>query len=395
MQTIILKNGAYLYSGYSMVGPMEAKGPLRSYFDFCFKDDTLKEKTFEKAERKLLKNIIKGAIQKACTNIGEIDFLFGGDLLNQIVSSSFAARDLNLPFIGLYSACATMAESLALAAIFIDNNLARNAIAATCTHFSSAERQYRFPLELGNQRPPTAQWTITGGGASVISSLPSNIKISAVTFGKVVDYGVADVNNMGAAMAPAAADTIEEHLLNRNKKASDYDFIATGDLGKLGSEILIDIMERKGIILGRNYADCGCMMYDKTERVFMGGSGAGCSASILNSYIISKLKNGDYKRVLLVSTGALMSTTTSQQGDTIPGIAHAVEFEYCQQGESKDKGTLKSKPQNNKNKPAQSQNEKSSINVDSNKSTAGKAQTRINLNNQSKVTKRTKGGKND
>lgn len=395
MQTIILKNGAYLYSGYSMVGPMEAKGPLRSYFDFCFKDDTLKEKTFEKAERKLLKNIIKGAIQKACTNIGEIDFLFGGDLLNQIVSSSFAARDLNLPFIGLYSACATMAESLALAAIFIDNNLARNAIAATCTHFSSAERQYRFPLELGNQRPPTAQWTITGGGASVISSLPSNIKISAVTFGKVVDYGIADVNNMGAAMAPAAADTIEEHLLNRNKKASDYDFIATGDLGKLGSEILIDIMERKGIILGRNYADCGCMMYDKTERVFMGGSGAGCSASILNSYIISKLKNGDYKRVLLVSTGALMSTTTSQQGDTIPGIAHAVEFEYCQQGESKDKGTLKSKPQNNKNKPAQSQNEKSSINVDSNKSTAGKAQTRINLNNQSKVTKRTKGGKND
>ena len=268
MQTIILKNGAYLYSGYSMVGPMEAKGPLRSYFDFCFKDDTLKEKTFEKAERKLLKNIIKGAIQKAGTNIGEIDFLFGGDLLNQIVSSSFAARDLNLPFIGLYSACATMAESLALSAIFIDNGLARNAIAATCTHFSSAERQYRFPLELGNQRPPTAQWTITGGGASVISSLPSNIKISAVTFGKVVDYGIADVNNMGAAMAPAAADTIEEHLLNRNKKASDYDFIATGDLGKLGSEILIDIMERKGIILGRNYADCGCMMYDKTELGF-------------------------------------------------------------------------------------------------------------------------------
>lgn len=329
MQTIKLKNGAYLYSGYSMVGPMEAKGPLRSYFDFCFKDDTLKEKTFEKAERKLLKNIIKGAIQKAGTNIGEIDFLFGGDLLNQIVSSSFAARDLNLPFIGLYSACATMAESLALAAIFVDNSLARNVIAATCTHFSSAERQYRFPLELGNQRPPTAQWTITGGGASVISSLPSNIKITAVTFGKVVDFGIADVNNMGAAMAPAAADTIEEHLLNCNKKTTDYDFIATGDLGKLGSEILIDIMERKGIILGQNYADCGCMMYDKTERVFMGGSGAGCSASILNSYIISKLKTGEYKRVLLVSTGALMSTTTSQQGDTIPGIAHAVEFEYC------------------------------------------------------------------
>lgn len=329
MQTIILKNDTYLFEGYSMVGPLESKGPLKDYFDFCFSDDTLKEKTFEKAERKLLKNIIKGAMQKAGTNVEDIDFLFGGDLLNQIVSSSYAARDLELPFIGLYSACATMAESLALGAIFIDNNLARNVIAATCTHFSSAERQYRFPLELGNQRPPTAQWTITGGGASVISSSPSKIKIKAVTFGKVVDFGIADVNNMGAAMAPAAADTIEEHLRNRKLKVEDFDFIATGDLGKLGSEILIDIMERKGIVLGKNYADCGCMMYDKTERVFMGGSGAGCSASILNSYILHKLKTGEFKRVLLVSTGALMSTTTSQQGDTIPGIAHAVEFEFC------------------------------------------------------------------
>lgn len=329
MQTITLKNNVYLLEGYSMVGPFEAKGPLKEYFDFCFKDDTLKEKSFEKAERKLLKNIIKGVVQKAGVNITEIDFLFGGDLLNQIVSSSYSARDLNLPFIGLYSACATMAESLALGAIFIDNHLAQNIVAGTCTHFSSAERQYRFPLELGNQRPPTAQWTITGGGASILSQQQSKIKVTAVTFGKVIDFGIADVNNMGAAMAPAAADTIEQHLLNRHKKASDYDFIATGDLGKLGSEILIDIMERKGIILGKNYADCGCMMYDKTEKVFMGGSGAGCSASILNSYILNKLKQGKFKRVLLVSTGALMSTTTSQQGDTIPGIAHAVEFEYC------------------------------------------------------------------
>lgn len=329
MQTITLKGNAYLMEGYSMVGPLEGKGPLKDYFDFCFADDTLKEKTFEKAERKLLKNIIKGAMQKAGTDIGQIDFLFGGDLLNQIVSSSYAARDLELPFVGLYSACATMAESLALGAIFVDNNLAKNVIAATCTHFSSAERQYRFPLELGNQRPPTAQWTITGGGASVITNKQSKIKIKAVTFGKVVDFGIADVNNMGAAMAPAAADTIEEHLINRNLKVGDFDFIATGDLGKLGSEILIDIMERKGFVMGKNYADCGCMMFDKTERVFMGGSGAGCSASILNSYILNKLKTGEFKRVLLVSTGALMSTTTSQQGDTIPGIAHAVEFEYC------------------------------------------------------------------
>lgn len=326
MQTIILKNGAYILNGYSIVGPLEGKGPLKDYFDYILKDDTLKEKTFEKAERKLLLNLINGVIDKSGLKIDDIDFFFGGDLLNQIVSSSYAARELELPFLGLYSACATMAESLALAAVFIDNNLSNNIVAGTCTHFSSAERQYRFPLELGNQRPPTAQWTITGGGACVVSKIPSKIKIKAITFGKVVDFGINDVNNMGAAMAPAACDTIKTHLKNTNTTVSDYDLIVTGDLGKLGSEILIDLMEREGVILGKNYSDCGCMMYDKTERVFMGGSGAGCSASVLNSYILQKLLSADFKRVLLVSTGALMSTTTSQQGDTIPGIAHAVEI---------------------------------------------------------------------
>ena len=328
MQTIKLKNNVYLLSGYSMVGPLEGKGPLKEYFDYVIQDDTLKEKTYEKSERKLLKNLIIGAIEKAGMNVADIDFFFGGDLLNQIVSSSYTARELEIPFVGLYSACATMAESLALASIFVDNKLANNVVAGTCTHFSSAERQYRFPLELGNQRPPTAQWTITGGGASVVSKNPSKIKISALTLGKVIDFGIADVNNMGAALAPAACDTIKAHITNLKRSIDDYDFIATGDLGKLGSEILIDLMEREGIILKQNYADCGCMMYDKTERVFMGGSGAGCSASVLNSYILKKLKKGEFKRVLLVSTGALMSTTSSQQGDTIPGIAHAIEFEH-------------------------------------------------------------------
>lgn len=328
MQTIKMKNNVYILSGYSIVGPLEGKGPMHDYFDYILKDDTLKEKTFEKSERKLLKNIISGAIEKAGINTTEIEFFFGGDLLNQIVSSSYTARELEIPFVGLYSACATMAQSLALASVFVDNNLAKNVVAGTCTHFSSAERQYRFPLELGNQRPPTAQWTITGGGASVVSKTKSRVKVSAVTFGKVIDFGIADVNNMGAAMAPAACDTIKSHINNMKRKVEDYDFIATGDLGKLGSEILIDLMEREGIILKQTYADCGCMMYDKTERVFMGGSGAGCSASVLNSYILKKLKSGEFKRVLLVSTGALMSTTSSQQGDTIPGIAHAVELEY-------------------------------------------------------------------
>ncbi len=346
MQTIRIKNDVYIISGYSMVGPLEGKGPLKEYFDYVIQDDTLKEKTFEKSERKLLNNIIDGAIEKSGLNNNQIDFFFGGDLLNQIVSSSYTARELEIPFIGLYSACATMAQSLALASIFIDNNLAKNVVAGTCTHFSSAERQYRFPLELANQRPPTAQWTITGGGACVVSKNPSRVKISAVTFGKVIDFGIADVNNMGAAMAPAACDTIKAHLTNLKRKVEDYDFIATGDLGKLGSEILIDLMERENIILKQNYSDCGCMMYDKTERVFMGGSGAGCSASVLNSYILKKFKTGEFKRVLLVSTGALMSTTTSQQGETIPGIAHAVELEYVAPKElNKDK--TNNKPNNN------------------------------------------------
>lgn len=331
MQTIKLKNKTYLLNGYSMVGPLEGSGPMKEYFDYVIQDDTLKEKTFEKSERKLLQKIVVGAIDKAGLKTEDINFFFGGDLLNQIVSSSFTARELGIPFVGLYSACATMTESLALGSLFVDNNLALNVLAATCTHFSSAERQYRFPLELGNQRPPTAQWTITGGGASIISKTPSNVRIVSVTFGKVIDFGVADVNNMGAAMAPAACDTIMEHLKNMKRKSSDYDFIATGDLGKLGSEILIDLLEHEGIILGKNYQDCGCLMYNKEQRVFMGGSGAGCSASILNSYILTKLKSGEFKRVLIVSTGALMSTTTSQQGETIPGIAHAVELEYVRQ----------------------------------------------------------------
>lgn len=329
MQTIKLHNEVYLMEGYSIVGPLEGSGPLSSYFDYVLKDDKLQEKTFEKSERKLLQNIVVGAIDKAGLKPTDIDFFFGGDLLNQIVSSSYTARELEIPFIGLYSACATMAESLGLAAIFVSNGLAKNVVAGTCTHFSSAERQYRFPLELGNQRPPTAQWTITGGGACVVSKEKSKIKISSVTFGKVVDYGINDVNNMGAAMVPASYETIKTHLKNMNSTPKDYDLILTGDLGKLGSEILIDFMEHAGIILGKNYADCGCMIYDKTKRVFMGGSGAGCSASVLNSYVIKKMKKGEFKRVLLVSTGALMSTTTSQQGETIPGIAHAVELEFC------------------------------------------------------------------
>lgn len=334
MQTIKFKNKPYLLAGYSIVGPLEGNGPLKEYFDYVIQDDTLKEKSFEKSERKLLKQIIIGAVDKSGLRQDDIDFFIGGDLLNQIVSSSYAARDLKIPFIGIYSACAIMTESLALAAILVSNSHAKNIVCGTCTHFSSAERQYRFPLELGNQRPPTAQWTITGGGACIVSTKPSKICITAATFGLVTDFGVNDVNNMGAAMAPAACDTIKQHLKNMKRSTKDYDLIATGDLGKLGSEILVDLLERDNIVLGKNYSDCGCIIYDKTNRVFMGGSGAGCSASVLNSYIINKLNAGEFKRVLLISTGALMSTTVSQQGDTVPGVAHAIELEYVQKMEA-------------------------------------------------------------
>ena len=349
MKTIKIKNPVYLLSGYSVVGPLEGGGPLKEYFDYVLQDDTLKEQSFEKSERKLLHMLIDGAIEKSGLTNKDIDYFFGGDLLNQIVSSSYTARELELPFIGLYSACATMVEALGLSAVFIDNKLANNVVAGTCTHFSSAERQYRFPLELGNQRPPTAQWTITGGGATVVSNKKSSIRVKSVTFGKVVDFGINDVNNMGAAMAPAACETITNHIRNMQASVDDYDLILTGDLGKLGSEILIDLLERNGICLGKNYADCGCLIYDKTKRVFMGGSGAGCSASVLNSYILKKLIKGEFKRVLLVATGALMSTTTAQQGDTIPGIAHAIELEYVEPNLENEKQTRKTKTKGVKN----------------------------------------------
>ena len=326
-QTVIFNNKPRIIGNFSIGGPLESKGPIKDYLHYKLEDDTLNESSFEKAERKLLEHIIFGAIDNANLQLDDIDALLGGDLLNQIISSSFAARKFGITFIGLYSACATMAESLALGACLVDRQVFKKVCCATASHFSSAERQYRFPLELGNQRPPTSQWTVTGGGASILSHEGKGPVITSATFGKVVDFGIKDVNNMGACMAPAAMGTITTHLQGTNSKVEDYDLIATGDLGKLGSEILVDLLERKGIKLGQNYSDCGNLIYNKREKVFMGGSGSGCSATVFNSYILHKLKKGDFKKVLLVATGALLSTTTTQQGDSIPGIAHAVCIE--------------------------------------------------------------------
>ena len=326
-QTIVFEQQPCIIGNYSLVGPKEGQSPLASYFDYILKNDTFNEKTYERAERKMLEQAISGAIDKANLLSTDIDILLSGDLLNQIISASFSARQLQTSFIGMFGACSTMTESLAVGACLIDGGCANNVACATCSHFSTAERQFRFPLELGCQRPPTAQWTVTGAGCSIVSREGTGHNITHVTFGKVIDYGIKDMNNMGAAMAPAACDTLKNLFKDTNTTPSDYDLIVTGDLGKLGSEILVDLLEHSGYKVGENYCDCGQMIFSNSQKSFMGGSGCGCSASVINSYILSKLDKGDYKKVILMSTGALVSTTSTQQGESIPGIAHAVIVE--------------------------------------------------------------------
>ena len=316
-----------ILTGYSIVGPKESKSPLAKYFDYVLKTDTFNEKTYELAERKMMEQAITGAIDKANLLTTDIDILLSGDLLNQIITSSLSARQLDTSFIGLFGACSTMTEAICVGASLVDGGCARTVACAASSHFSTAERQFRFPLELGNQRPPTAQWTVTGAGCTIISNKGKGHKVTHITYGKVVDYGINDMNNMGAAMAPAAADTLTNLFRDTKTKPEDYDLIITGDLGKLGSEILIDLMEYNGYNLGENYADCGHMMFDNTQNSFMGGSGCGCSASVFNSYVLKKLDDGVYNKVIIMSTGALVSTTSAQQGETIPGIAHAVVIE--------------------------------------------------------------------
>lgn len=326
-QTYQLEKNIYLIKGVSLVGRKEGDGPLHSYFDFIEKDDKMGEKTFEKGERKMFFKAISECIKKSGINKGEIDLYVGGDLMNQLVSSNYAASELEIPFLGLYNACATMAESYIIGSTFLESGGFKNIVCATGSHFSTAERQYRYPLEFGNQRQSYAQWTVTGVGATVLSSKSnSNVKIERFTIGKVVDYGICDIANMGAAMAPAAMETLVAFFEDTGTTEKDYDLIATGDLGKLGSDILKDLMLKKGYDLESNYIDCGHMIYNIDQGTIQGGSGAGCSASVFNSYILRKLETKEFKKVLLISTGALMSTITNQQGDTIPCIAHLTQM---------------------------------------------------------------------
>lgn len=326
-QTLMIENDVCISSYAAVVGSKEGEGPLSNEFDKVYNDELVGEDSFEKAESRLQTTAVQTAIQKSGISEDQIDYLFAGDLLNQCIGSAYGLRDFSIPFLGLYGACSTMALSLALASLFVDSGAAKNTIAVTSSHFCSAERQFRFPLEYGGQRTPTAQWTVTGSGAALVSSGKNGPAIKAITFGKINDLGVKDINNMGAAMAPAAADTIKAFLVDTNTSPKDYDLILTGDLGKVGSELLHELLAKDNIDIIPNHNDCGLMIFDiEGQDVHAGGSGCGCSASVLCSKILNEFKNGKYKNILFCATGALMSPTSTLQGESIPSIAHLVNI---------------------------------------------------------------------
>lgn len=332
-QTIIFENKPVIYSVASIVGPKEAEGPLKNFFDERVKDVYFGEKTFEKAESKFMNQAINTACSKVNLKPTDIDYMFAGDLLNQCISSGYCARGLQIPFFGLYGACSTFAESNILAASFVNAGYSYNAIASASSHFCSSERQFRMPLEQGTQMTPTSQWTVTGSGATLIvpnneTLNNSNPHISMATVGRVIDLGITDIANMGAAMAPAAFDTISTHFEDTKRGPDYYDLIITGDLGSLGSKILIEQLKNYGYDISNNHMDCGVKIFDSTTQgTHMGGSGCGCSATVFCGYIYPKLLKKEINKVLFIATGALMSPVSLEQGESIPGIAHAIAIE--------------------------------------------------------------------
>ncbi len=326
-QTLQLTNDCYIIGRGSIAGQKEKQGNYSKYINHAVEDDKMSEKTFEKGERKMLELVDNYALKNAKIKKEDVDLYLGGDLLNQIVTTNYVAEKLQVPFVGIYSACATITASLGLGALLVESGAFRNVLCSSISHFSAAERLYRYPLEFGNQRQCYSQWTVTAGAGFVLSDKKSEFKITKVCFGRVQDFGVVDIANMGAAMAPAACDVLCNFFYDTNTKPNDYDFIATGDLGKLGSDILRDLMEEKGFTLGQNYSDCGHTIYSFEEESYQGGSGAGCSAVVLATYILDKLKDKTFSKVLLAATGALMSTISNQQGDSIPCISHLIEIE--------------------------------------------------------------------
>ena len=326
-RTLLFEQKPRVLSAGSVVGKKEHEGPLSEEFDEYTPDSFFGEKTFEKAESKLQKTAMETALRKANLTPGDIDTVFAGDLLNQCIGSSFGLREFGIPFVGLYGACSTMALSSGLAALFVESGAADRAMAVTSSHFCSAERQYRFPLNYGCQRTPSSQWTVTGAGALVIAKGSEKPYIQSVTFGEITDLGVKDMSNMGAAMAPAAASTLLHFLEDTGTKPEDYDLVVTGDLGEIGTEAFYGLLEREHIDIRCRHSDCGLMIFDrKRQDVHAGGSGCGCSAAVLCSYFYHRLEEKKLQNILFMATGALMSPTSSFQGESIPGIAHLINL---------------------------------------------------------------------
>lgn len=325
-QTLVFPGRPAVQSGASVVGPKEGSGPLGQYFDVVKGDTLLGDRSWERAEVRMLGEAVELAVYKAGLKLQDIQALLCGDLLNQITASSFAARELPFPLVGLYGACSTFVEGMSLGAMMVDGAYATAVVAAASSHHDTAERQFRYPTEFGNQRPPAAQWTVTAAGAVVLGR-GEGPHVTFATLGRVVDMGAVDVNDMGSAMAPAAAETIWQHLQDTGRKPSHYDLIATGDLGRLGRKLCMELLRRRGLDVSGNFADCGCLIFDFTPEVHCGGSGCGCSAAAFAGYFLGELAAGRLNRVLLVATGSLHSPGSSQQGESLPGIAHAVAIE--------------------------------------------------------------------
>ena len=326
-QTIKFDNPPTILDCASIVGPKEAQGPLAEYFDQTLEDEFWGEKTWEKAESKIIKETVNTVISKSGVPSDQIDLMIAGDLLNQCISSSFGLREANIPFLGVFGACSTFVESMCIGSICVES-FAKNVLCATSSHFCSAEKQFRFPLELGNQRTPTAQWTVTGSGAAIITQSGMGPYITHITPGKIIDMGIKDANNMGAAMAPAALDTLITHFQDTGRKPSYYDLIITGDLGYIGKDILTDLAKTKGYNIKSNYNDCGVLIFNKDEQdTHSGGSGCACIATTFSGFLFKQLKDRKINKILLIATGALMNATSSQQGESIPGIAHAIAIE--------------------------------------------------------------------
>lgn len=330
LQSIQFNKATHIISYASIVGKKEGEGPLGKLFDMVGENPIFGEETWEEAESTLQKEATQLALGKAQLLKTQIRYIFSGDLLGQLIASSFGMMDFNVPMFGLYGACSTCGEALSLGAMTVSGDYADYVLAVTSSHFASAEKQFRFPLEYGNQRPLAATWTVTGSGAFILAKKGGNARITGITTGKVIDFGVKDSMNMGACMAPAACDTIYQNLMDFNRQPKDYDKIITGDLGYVGQTILIQLLKEKGFDISDVHMDCGIEIYDReTQDTHSGGSGCGCAAVTLAAKVLPKIEKGSWKRVLFVPTGALLSTVSFNEGKSVPGIAHGVVIEHC------------------------------------------------------------------